>query len=432
MLASKNEAAASATARWLDRHEQRRRSGLPTVSVISGPLERSSQYLEQWSHGQERSLVWFEGDCSQPERVAYVWVERVAAQYDLADEATRWLARRIDQSEEVLTQSFRDTTPIELAMFLDRALPLSSATGVEAACRWLLLQAVEGALRVGAGKELARGLDSALMEYPRPWLRVLVALAELLTSDRQPILALRPGKHTDEPVAVAWIEQAARVLADLAMAQPKLSLALVVEPASLQTYLECAEESRAKSLVRESVVVIATSVPESIDHGLPANLTEALAEPDRSRAQLLESGVSATLVSLFDDAVRAADALDPESCDPDQVDRARSAAERFLYERLESLPETAGLFRLNQTLGFRFGPSRAIEVDLAATSLNLAIEIDGYYHFQDSDSYRRDRRKDVELQKHGYLVIRVLAEDVVCRLEETLKAILAAVAFRRH
>jgi very-short-patch-repair endonuclease len=233
-------------------------------------------------------------------------------------------------------------------------------------------------------------------------------------------------------VAVALIERAARLLADLAMAQPRLSLVLVVEPALLQTYLECAKESRAKSLVRESVVTISTLVPAAIARELPVNLPETIAEPDRSRAQLLESGASARLLSHFDDAVRAADALDPESCDPDQVDRARSAAERFLYERLESLPETAGLFRLNQTLGFRFGPSRAIEVDLAATSLNLAIEIDGYYHFQDSDSYRRDRRKDVELQKHGYLVIRVLAEDVVCRLEETLKAILAAVAFRRH
>ena len=121
----------------------------------------------------------------------------------------------------------------------------------------------------------------------------------------------------------------------------------------------------------------------------------------------------------------------PESCDPAEVDRARSAAERFLYEQLEALPETAGLFRLNQSLGFPFGPDRAIEVDLAATSLNLAVEIDGYYHFQNPDSYRRDRRKDMELQKHGYLVVRVLAEDVVCRLEEVLETILAAVAFRR-
>ena len=45
--------------------------------------------------------------------------------------------------------------------------------------------------------------------------------------------------------------------------------------------------------------------------------------------------------------------------------------------------------------------------------------------------YRRDRRKDLELQKHGYLVVRVLADDVVERLEEVMDTILAAVAFRR-
>ena len=47
-----------------------------------------------------------------------------------------------------------------------------------------------------------------------------------------------------------------------------------------------------------------------------------------------------------------------------------------------------------------------------------------------TDAYRRDRRKDLELQKRGYLVVRVLAEDVVCRLEQVLDTILAAITFR--
>ena len=51
--------------------------------------------------------------------------------------------------------------------------------------------------------------------------------------------------------------------------------------------------------------------------------------------------------------------------------------------------------------------------------------------FTDPEAFRRDRRKDLELQKQGYLVVRVLAEDVVERLEEVMDTILAAVAFRR-
>src|SRR5262249_39375224 len=92
----------------------------------------------------------------------------------------------------------------------------------------------------------------------------------------------------------------------------------------------------------------------------------------------------------------------------------------------------AGLFQLNTTLDFRFGPNRDIEVDLVAPSVNLAIEVDGYHHFQDPEAYRRDRRKDLELQKQGYLVVRVLADDVVERLEEMLDTIVAAVAFCRQ
>ncbi len=120
--------------------------------------------------------------------------------------------------------------------------------------------------------------------------------------------------------------------------------------------------------------------------------------------------------------------MDRESDDDD----AARAAERFLFERLESFPETAGLFELNGALDFRFGPTRWIEVDLVARSLKLAVEVDGYHHFLDPEAYRRDRRKDLELRKHGYLVVRVLADDVVERFEDVRNTILAAVAFRRE
>ena len=133
-------------------------------------------------------------------------------------------------------------------------------------------------------------------------------------------------------------------------------------------------------------------------------------------------------MDLFLEAARvtAAPALETET----ELERrpGRSAAERFLFERLETLPQTAGLFTLNAPLDFAFGAGRAMEVDLAASELALAVEIDGYYHFRDADAYRRDRRKDFELQKRGFLVVRVLADDVVRRLEEVLDQVLAAVA----
>ncbi len=71
-------------------------------------------------------------------------------------------------------------------------------------------------------------------------------------------------------------------------------------------------------------------------------------------------------------------------------------------------------------------------MDLLAAPFRLVVELDGsYYHLRDSAAYRRDRRKDWELQRRGYLVLRFLSDDVVERLEEILDTILAAVELRR-
>ena len=100
-----------------------------------------------------------------------------------------------------------------------------------------------------------------------------------------------------------------------------------------------------------------------------------------------------------------------------------------MFEALEATPATTGRFKLNEYLSVRFG-SVACEVDLLSREDRIAIEIDGYHHFSDPSCYRRDRRKDVALQKLGYLVVRVLAEDVTERLEEVLRDINRALADR--
>jgi very-short-patch-repair endonuclease len=130
-------------------------------------------------------------------------------------------------------------------------------------------------------------------------------------------------------------------------------------------------------------------------------------------------------VETVDEFVEAAETVES---DPDE-DRARSAAERFLFNLLESVPQTAGRFQLNHRLEFLHGRAPA-ESDLVAVDHKLVVEIDGsYYHLGSKEAYRRDRRKDWLLQQHGYRVLRFLAEDVVARLEEILTTILAALEF---
>jgi hypothetical protein len=373
-----------------------------------------------------------EPDHQDFQAVVKAWIDRLVADRDLFDEATLWLSRRLNCPARELGRSVRARSSVELAMFLEDTLPASSTTEVETACRWLLGRARDGTAMADG---LTAGLDSSLAEYPRPWVRVLVALGALVPQERQPLLAfICPRGDPDDAVWFTQLCAVARLPTELAIAQHALSLALIIEPAAWNAYLERVPESRVKALLRGSVVPLSDPPAEEIRQRLAERLRRLASglDLDRSISRLTSDGASPELVELFETAGEALKELGARPPDPSQADRARSAAERFLFERLESLPETTGLFRLNEALGFCFGSNRAVEVDLAAGSLNLVVEIDGYYHFQDPCSYRRDRRKDLELQQHGYLVVRVLAEDVVCRLEEVLDTILAAVAFCRR
>jgi very-short-patch-repair endonuclease len=138
--------------------------------------------------------------------------------------------------------------------------------------------------------------------------------------------------------------------------------------------------------------------------------------------RLIRDGVDAPLANLFVAAARPAS----------EDHRARSAAEAFLFQRLETLQETRGLFRLNVKLPIPFDSWSEMEVDLFAADLKLAIEIDGPQHLSDPASYRSDRRKDALLQEHGCHVLRFLAEDLPRNLDSTLDSMIRAITHLRR
>jgi len=133
--------------------------------------------------------------------------------------------------------------------------------------------------------------------------------------------------------------------------------------------------------------------------------------------RLVRDGVDSPLAKLFVHA-----AVIPPS-DADSSDRARSATEAFLYRRLETLPTTAGRFKLNVELPLAFDGWGRMEVDLLCPIARLAIELDGSHHLGNVEAYRRDRRKDQLLQENGYFFLRFLAEDVGKKLDLVLDAI---------
>ena len=141
--------------------------------------------------------------------------------------------------------------------------------------------------------------------------------------------------------------------------------------------------------------------------------------------RLCIDGVDAALASLF---VMASTIV---AEDDEGVQRARSAAEAFLFQRLETLSETRGRFSLNDKLPIAFGKSAFLEPDLLCGELRIAIEIDGLQHLGSAEAYRRDRRKDMLLQENGYFVMRFLYDDVLSNLDYVLGVVLWEVRRRQ-
>ncbi len=142
--------------------------------------------------------------------------------------------------------------------------------------------------------------------------------------------------------------------------------------------------------------------------------------------RLIRDGVDSPLAKLYVHVARS-----PLPGD-EGIERARSATEAFLFRRLQTLPDTAGLFRLNAELPIPFDGWGRMEVDLLCSDARIAVEIDGGQHLGDANAYRRDRRKDQLLQENGYFVLRFLAEDVGKQLDAVLDTILRTLSSRRR
>ena len=140
--------------------------------------------------------------------------------------------------------------------------------------------------------------------------------------------------------------------------------------------------------------------------------------------RLVRDGVDVPLGNLFVHVARHVAATD------EGVGRARSATEAFLYRRLETLRDTTGRFQLNAELPIPFDGMGRMEVDLLCADARVTIELDGAQHLDGEAAYRRDRRKDLLLQEHGYFVLRFLAADVGRQLDTVLDTILRTLSHR--
>lgn len=128
--------------------------------------------------------------------------------------------------------------------------------------------------------------------------------------------------------------------------------------------------------------------------------------------RLCRDGVDAELANLFVWASCQNGTASPAD--------AHAAALRFLAKRLDTLPQTAGRFRVHARLPIPFGANPCMEVDLLDADTRLAVELDDASTLADADGYRRARRKDLLLQTAGYRILRFLAPDIAARLASVL------------
>jgi len=394
----------------LERHRRRREEqGIPTLTVLAGPLGRSQALFRGWLASRHQRLC--TAVAATAAEAARAWLEALIRGTNLRAAAADFLGDTLGFAPGALRARLEGKTVYEQEVLLQELLPAAPLGDASSLCQLLLLSS--GAPTAGPPFE---PLLRACGGEPA---RVLAALYAIVSAGAAPALLLTG-------VGVDACERAARAAARLCEAVPMLPIALSAERAWVEAFLS-GPESRSLAMVREGLVEVEAPSPQALRRRmaeLGVSHTEQLEAP---LAQLAADGASDELVTRFG---RAAQAQEAAAREPSEASRARSAAEEFLHLLLEEIPETQGLFELNRRADFRIN-GRPVEVDFLSSPLRIAIEIDGYYHFRDMEAYRRDRRKDLALQRKGYWVLRFLAEDVVARFQEIRDTLLEVVAQRR-
>lgn len=381
----------------LNRHAIRRTAAVPTVSLLVGPIGAGGRTWRRWAAATGRSVVVANRNLFPLAE----WVRSVADRVDLPAGAVRCLARRAERDSAEFLAAWLVKTPADRERFFSTVAPNADDE---------LLRTV-AALAAGRGSGSAAA--AALGDLGEP---VVLMIVRLVPSAVWPSVLFVAGSTEDfsavAPAAERW---ATRV--------PAVPVAVAVPAGVWDEFLAAAAESRAKALLKEGEIRVPVMDLATVER----TLSEAGAAGSAAAA-LAASGADPALVEAAVGVVRATVAPPTTQVEDD---RARSAAEGFLFEFLETLPETAGRFELNASLDFHFGP-RLAEVDFLCRSRRIAIELDGYFHFVAPDGYRSDRTKDWELQRRGFLVLRFLAEDVIPRLEMIRDRILDALTVNPH
>lgn len=388
----------------LARQDERRCRGAPVVSVLVGPFGAATAAWRDVAGKCQRSwrLARWSEECSLWSAVAAALEEHPG----LRGFAVACLANALGEKIETLASRCAGMSAAQLRLLRERCAMVLPHDVVEMCL--VELQTVVDESRPKHAPQ--RDIDSF-------WASMSIMAPYMPDAAWPAVLACNGGADCG-----ALPARFAEHSAEIAMATPRLPLGVAITEKQYVDWLANAPESFAKAMLRESAIIFATADADEIYKAVQRRVgAEVHVSPETIEA-VARSGATPELVEQYAKAVNA------KTCD--SPDAARSEAERFLFGLIDGTPELAGLFEQNGELDIRFG-TQPMEVDLLCRELRVAIEVDGYHHFGDLDHYRRDRRKDRLLQKHGYVVLRFAAEEVVSAMSDLLQTIREFVRWRR-
>lgn len=401
----------------LNRHQYRRSNGIPTISVITGPVGISMYHWRKWAESYQRKVIFLhESDINA---FVTLWFMNICRERFLYNQSLAFIINKTGENFIKVSTQISQKTKFEMGLFFQQVFR-GGMDDTEVICRYIIEKEVIKTPPKDIVNEIVH-----IFGKEDSQIRTYIATSRIISDNQLPAIMLSVKDRKDNAV---FINNALKTLERIAIVRIESPISLAIHQNDYNSFLKEAPETRSKALCKESVIQIEGLQTEKIN-----TIIGIIQQKDRP--SLLKSidclAFDGATEELINDFKKAASYITDQYSNDEQESKARSAAEQFLFNRLETLPETHGMFELNAKLDFKFG-SKWAETDLVLRELKLAVEIDGYYHFKNPDSYRNDRLKDITFQKHGYMVMRFLATDVVERLEHILKTIREMMKFRTY